>query len=108
MKRNQFGGTFGGHILRDKLFAFGGFQGSRIRQDPSTLTAYVPTPAALAGDFSVLDGPGCQSKGVARTIYDPANPSVVLTNKTISPSRFDPAAVKLTSFSPQPPIPAAG
>ena len=44
LKRNQFGGTLGGHILRDKLFAFGGFQGSRIRQDPSTLTALCPHP----------------------------------------------------------------
>src|SRR6202051_2373941 len=71
LKRNQFGGTFGGHIIRDKLFFFGGFQRSNIRQDPSSSTAFVPTAAALSGDFSALDGPGCQAKGVARVITHP-------------------------------------
>jgi len=71
LKRNQFGGTFGGRIIRDRLFFFGGFQQSNIRQDPSASTAYVPTAAALAGDFSALDGAGCQARGVARVINDP-------------------------------------
>ncbi|HSR06527.1 MAG TPA: carboxypeptidase-like regulatory domain-containing protein, partial [Bryobacteraceae bacterium] len=71
LKRNQFGGTIGGKIIRDKLFYFGGFQQSNIRQDPSSSIAYVPTAAALAGDFSALDGAGCQARGVARAITDP-------------------------------------
>ena len=35
LKRNQFGGTFGGPVRRNKLFFFGGFQGTTVRQDPS-------------------------------------------------------------------------
>ena len=100
LKRNQFGGTFGGRIIRDRLFFFGGFQQSNIRQDPSASTAFVPTAAALSGDFSVLDGAGCQANGKPRTIVDPTtnNP---LPNDQIAVSRFDPAAVALSKYLPQ-------
>lgn len=101
LKRNQYGGTFGGKILTDKLFFFGGYQGSLIRQDPSSTSAYVPTPAALAGDFSALDGAACQSNHTARTIKDPAT-GKVLSNDYIDPHRFDPASVKLASYLPVP------
>ena len=100
LKRNQFGGTFGGRIIRDKLFFFGGYQGSYIRQDPSASISYVPTAAALAGDFSALDGAGCQSKGVARVINDPTT-GVPIPNAQISPSRFDPVSINLAKYLPQ-------
>ncbi len=100
LKRNQFGGTFGGKIIRDKLFFFGGYQGSTIRQDPSSSTAFVPTAAALAGDFSQLDGPGCQAKGVARPIVDPTTGQTITTFR-IDPSRFDPASVALAKYLPR-------
>src|SRR5581483_4472951 len=100
LKRNQFGGTFGGRIIRDKLFFFGGFQQSDIRQDPSASTAYVPTAAALAGDFSALDGAGCQANHQPRTIVDPTT-NLPLTNDQINPTRFDPAAVALAKYLPQ-------
>jgi hypothetical protein len=100
LKRNQFGGTFGGRIIRDKLFFFGGFQQSNIRQDPAASTAYVPTSAALSGDFSALDGAGCQAKGVPRAIVDPTA-GTPLPNFQISASRFDPAALALAKYLPQ-------
>src|SRR3954453_3268832 len=94
LKRNQFGGTFGGRVIKDKLFFFGGFQRSNIRQDPSASTAFVPTSAALAGDFSTLDGAGCQAKGTPRVINDP-NTGQPLPGGQIAVSRFDKASLAL-------------
>ncbi len=97
LKRNQFGGTFGGRIIKDKLFVFGGYQGTRQRSDPAQNTAYVATAAALNGDFSVLDGAkangGCLS--TAKTLKDPSG--TPYPNNQIPKSSFDPAGFKLAS-----------
>src|SRR5262245_5893413 len=52
LKRNQFGGTLGGPIIKNKLFFFAGYQGTRTRSDPADLTGFVPTTRMLAGDFT--------------------------------------------------------
>jgi hypothetical protein len=55
-KQNEFGGTIGGPIVRDKLFFFGDYQGNRviIGQAGSTGTFVVPTDAERGGDFSAV------------------------------------------------------
>jgi len=95
LKRNQFGGTFGGHIIRDKLFFFGGIQETIVRQNPSGSNAIIPTQAALNGDFSALESAACQTSKAHRNIYDPAlgPKSTPLANDYLSPSRFDPSTV---------------
>ncbi len=50
--QNQFGGTFGGRIVRDKTFFFGSFEGFRRRTFDFRNSALVPTAAERAGDFS--------------------------------------------------------
>ena len=50
--------TFGGRIIRDKLFFFTDYQGSRLDTPASTTTTTVFTAAERAGDFSaLLSGP---------------------------------------------------
>src|SRR5262249_13081655 len=52
-QRNQFGGTAGGTIFKNKLFVFGGFERLSLRQAAANLTTVtVPTPLEREGDFS--------------------------------------------------------
>ena len=55
-EQNQFGGTLGGPILRDKLFLFGDYQGTRTTQGISTGSITVPTLAQRNGTFNDLTG----------------------------------------------------
>jgi hypothetical protein len=55
LKRNQFGGTLGGPIKRNKLFFFAGYQGTLIRSAPAATPAVVPTASMLAGDFRAYE-----------------------------------------------------
>ncbi len=53
LKQNQFGGTFGGPIRKDKTFAFGFYEGFRNRQG-ETQGSTVPSLAEREGNFGQL------------------------------------------------------
>jgi outer membrane receptor protein involved in Fe transport len=99
---NQFGGSLGGAIKKDKLFFFGDFQGMRNHLGTSSLYT-APIDAFKNGDFS--------SVALTHPIFDPAtgNPdgsgrSQFSCNgvlNVICPNRFSPAAVKLLALLPE-------
>ena len=64
LHQNQFGGTFGGKIIPNKLFFFAGYQRLTSNQSQSLTTAHVPTAANLAGDFSATESAACQAKPI--------------------------------------------
>ncbi len=64
-KLNQFGGTVGGPIIKNKTFFFFSAEDLQQRSSPNPISIQVPTQAELGGNFSAL-----LNKGIA--IYNPA------------------------------------
>jgi hypothetical protein len=95
LKRNQFGGVLGGAIVKNKLFFFGGYQGTIQRSEPTQNIAYVPTADMLRGDFTAITSTQCQPKQISLMS------SQGFVNNTISPSLFSPAALKIEARLPQ-------
>src|SRR3984957_11365707 len=53
-KRNQYGGTIGGPIVKNKLFFFGSYEGTKARGSPGDVRYPTLTVAERSGDFSAL------------------------------------------------------
>ena len=103
---NQFGGSIGGKIIKDKLFYFGDAQLTRKTVGGSVLTS-VPTAQERNGNFS-----DWLPLGSEYTIYDPATGNADGTGRTpfsyngitnyIPPSRLSPQALALLQYFPLP------
>jgi len=93
LRFNQFGGTAGGPIWRNRTFLFGSYQGTRNRNS-NTSVVTVPTPQQARGNFGGVN------------IYDPAN--VVggnrqqFANNVIPEGRMDPVGRKIAALYPAP------
>ncbi|PYT20298.1 MAG: hypothetical protein DMG58_34345, partial [Acidobacteria bacterium] len=106
VKWNQFGGTIGGAVIKNKLFYFGDAQLTRRRTGSSVLTA-VPTERARSGDFGeylYTDSGGT----VHNAIYDPLTGNADGTGRTQFPgnvipqNRLSPEALAIMKFLPAP------
>src|SRR3984885_7940753 len=99
LHQNQYGGTLGGKIIRDKLFFFGGYQHLKADQSQALTQAYVPTPANLLGDFSATESAACQASGKAIQLLNPLT-GAILPGNQISPALFNASSLKLVPYLP--------
>lgn len=109
-RQNQFGGSIGGRVIKDKLFFFGDAQLNRQSQGGSVLTT-VPTAAMRTGDLSEYLAAG----GSNYQIYDPNTGDPVtgvgrvpFANNKIPANRLSPQAQALLAYFPLPNTNVAG
>jgi hypothetical protein len=127
-KQNQFGVAMGGPIIKNKLFMFGDYQGTRIASNSQALNLgiggnmTIPTPAQIQGDFSqLLTNQVIGTDALNRPIYqgqifDPATRRTIggqlvadpFPGNRIPANRFDPAAAKIMALFPKPNTSFAG
>jgi hypothetical protein len=96
--QNQFGGTFGGPIIKDKTFFFVDSQGFLSRKATTTLST-VPTPLMKTGNFTELKAKVTDSVATGQ--------SGCVSGNIIVTSCLDPTGLKLLSLYPNPNIPSA-
>jgi hypothetical protein len=121
-QQNQFGGTIGGPIRRDKVFFFADYQGTRNNIGQPTGQVPVPTPAERTGDFSAAASSmtgtvggtywaGLLSQGLGYPVtngehyYTPgctSSAQCVFPNGTIPQSAFSAPAKALMQYVPVP------
>lgn len=108
LRYNQFGGTVGGPVIKNRTFFFFSYEGLR-QKSPTVVTTSVPTELQKAGDFSRT----LSSNGQLVTIYDPATTRVDPNNPTqylrspfpgnrIPQDRIDPVSAKIQTYYPAP------
>jgi len=109
-RQNQFGGTLGGRILRNRTFFFGSYEGLRQASGGQTLLT-VPTDLQRRGDFSqtyAQDGSLIQIFNPFTTIQDPTTGAFSrqpFPGNVIPVTMFDPVAKNLLQYFPEPTLP---
>jgi hypothetical protein len=101
LRRNQFGGSFGGPIVQDRTFYFGSYSGLRQRQVDFSQAAIVPTALEREGDFSQ----SFDANNKLIVIKDPLTKQP-FTDNAIPDNRLDPTAQDIIAKSiPLPNLP---
>ena len=102
LKQNQFGGTFGGPVRKDKTFFFGYYEGFRNRQG-ETQGSTVPSLPERQGNFGQLCPEGFNGGG---TCNNPAHQLFnIFANAPVPYNKLpfiDPLSQNLLSLFPEP------
>jgi hypothetical protein len=122
--QNQFGGTFGGPIKKDKLFFFADYQGNRVIQAVPQVISPAPSAALLQGDLTsvipsltgtvvsdVLSNPNSWANQLSALLGQPVTPGepyyftgctlasqCVFPNAHLDPSHFNPISKNMLPF----------
>jgi len=115
-KQNQFGGTFGGPIIKGRTFFFASYEGRRVVHGISSDSVVVPSAAERAGDFtdpvtllSTLTG-SVGDPLVASILHDRCGVDAIATpayadlfsDPNVAKACFDPVAADLLRLVPAP------
>jgi hypothetical protein len=95
LRRNQFGGYVGGPILKDKLFGFFNYQGTRNNSAALSNRTQTPTAAMLAGDFSGISATLCTGSNTPANC--PFGTVGGKPNQLLPGFSYDPAAVTIAT-----------
>jgi hypothetical protein len=103
---NQFGGTLGLPIIKNKLFYFGDIQATRISY-AATSTFTTPTALMRQGDFSELLNPSLTGQAQPSRLYQPnsGGTAPLTCNGQLNvfcPNQIDPVAQHILSLYPLP------
>jgi len=101
LRRNQFGGSVGGPVIKNRTFFFFDYQGMRQVSAGQPTRSSLPTLPMMNGDFSDLKN----VRGGPITIYDPTTagpgqPRDPFPGNIIPKNRFDPTSTKVATFLP--------
>ncbi len=115
--QNQFGGSAGGPIIKDKVFIFGFYEGFRLHDGTAnTLNVLVPGTQERGGNFSELLPAGTTCATVTGStpgvVIDPATGTPACYNNipnAFNPNRISPiSAAILSDYIPLPPTANGG
>jgi len=96
VKNQQFGGTFGGPIQKDKTFFFGYYEGQRLAVT-SPYQAQIPKPSEIAAARARIAAAGLPTNAIGENLlkYYPTDPSGLMTVNSANVANMNTFSLKI-------------